>query len=451
VTRVAVSRTPGTWSAPTTLASDPEFGGHDVAITPDGSAVAVWVVEPTVEGGLSSVKAATLLPDGTATPVQTLRSTTSIKTCPEVQTNALGQVAALWHEIEESYCGVWGGDLLALRPAGSVLFDAPQVVPGARDAASRGTLGLTDDGRISVTYGGVDGGQLVAGPFGGVLRVTAADGLLAHGTDPGGADILAVAAVDGTGADTVRHAGGGTLSPRAPLATEGIGTHYMLVDEGAGRGAAMYSGAVSGREEWALQVAVDGPAEVTTNGGGEEPPGDDPSTDDPSTDDTSGDDTSTDDTSGDDTSRDDTPGDDTSRRATSGGKPSGGGPVEGAPGGVTSGGGEARHQLPAPAADPFGAFVRAVRVRTRGRHAAVLVDVICTQRCTASARVTLRDRRGRRLRLRAAPRALERSGTLRARLSRRAVHRLRREPHRVTVRLAAASASGARATSIVRR
>jgi hypothetical protein len=162
---VSVSKAGKPFGAPQAIEPPRPYGpgGIDVAVTPAGDAVAVWATSP--DQGTSRVLAATRTADGVVTPVQTLADSATEKTCPQVVANALGQVAALWHEVDFN-CFEWGGDVMALRPPGQVLFSAPAMLPGAQDNATRGTLGLADDGTITVAYSNHSGGQLISGSFG---------------------------------------------------------------------------------------------------------------------------------------------------------------------------------------------------------------------------------------------------------------------------------------------
>jgi hypothetical protein len=194
-------------------------------------------LEPSKPTGPSQVKAATLFPDGRVSGVQVLRDSNSTKTCPQVEANALGQVAALWHEVETTQCGSWGGDVLALRPAGAAEFRAPQIVPGAQSEAARGVLGLADDGRLTVTYDGANGGQLVAGPFDGTLTARKLDATpIALGSDPAGVDLVAVRTADGYA--TRRHTADGRLSAPSPFGVANM-SDYVKVDEAAGHAAGL--------------------------------------------------------------------------------------------------------------------------------------------------------------------------------------------------------------------
>jgi hypothetical protein len=393
-TVIHTSAGPEAWRAGPVISTDPEYGGFDVAVTPDGAAVGVWIVdpprdddnggggplpgtplEPPRERKPSAVKSATLFPDGRASAVQVLRESTSLKTCPEVEANALGQVAALWHEVD-AYCGEWGGDVLALRPAGATQFKAPQVVPGAQSAAARGTLGLADDGRVTVTYDATNGGQLVSGPFDGTLTARKLDAApIAVGSDPAGVDLVAVRT--GNGYATRRHTADGRLSAPSPFGVENM-SDYVRVDEAAGHaaGLALFDGGLQ-----LLRQAADAPP----------PPGPPP-------------------------------------------PPPGGpsGPVAGGPG--------------TPIGEPLSARIR--RVRLDGRR--VLVDVFCSVRCTVSARADVLGRRGRRVTLRTGARSVEGTGRLKARLSRRAVRRLGARPRVAVVRLEAKGPAGERSVAVLR-
>lgn len=382
-TSVLVSRGGGPWSDERWVSGGEELGGYDVAMTPAGDVVAVWISDGQERPDrISTVNATTLRVDGTQSAVQVLRSSTSTKTCPQVEANALGQVAALWHEIEHTQCGEWGADVLALRPAGATAFETPQIVPGAQSAAALGRLGLADDGRLTVTYDGANGGQIVSGPFGGALSATEiGTAPVALGTDPAGADIVAVRDATASGSiATRRHHRSGQLGAPQPLRADGAIDEYMAVDEGGQRTAALVF--VEGR---GLHVIPGTPAS-------EAPPAAPPA-------------------------------------ASGGASPA---PQGGA---ITP---------PSPA---FAARVRHVRVRGRS----VRVSVGCIPRCTATVRLTLTGRTGKRVRLTSRARSLTRRAVVAFRLSRAAQRRLGGRRYALVARLSAIGPSGERAEAVVRR
>jgi hypothetical protein len=395
-TSAFVSRDGGAWSDPSPLAMGDEFGGHDVAMTPAGDVVAVWISDGHERpGGISLVKATTLYADGTQGPIQVLRSSTSTKTCPQVEANALGQVAALWHEIEQTQCGEWGADVLALRPAGATSFQMPEIVPGAQSAAALGQLGLTDEGRITVSYDRGNGGQIVSGPFGGVLTAhELGGGPLALGTDQAGADIVAVGdpAVYGAVA-TRRLQRNGVLGPVQRLPFDAPVDTYMRVDEGGRRAAALVF--VEGR---GLHVVPGTPA-------GDAPASGEPASDGPTRD----------------------------------GPPAARDP--------DTAGGPAQDSTITPLQPDFAAWVN--RVRVHGRT--VAVEVACMPRCSATVRLTLTGRRGARVHRTARARPVLRRRVLRFRLARREVRRLGRRPYRMSAKLSARGPGGQRADAVARR
>ncbi|HEX8744658.1 MAG TPA: hypothetical protein VF712_16155 [Thermoleophilaceae bacterium] len=153
----------------------PYYGGVSGAMTPDGDLVAVWSKNPDGDGDPrpARVEAATLFARGEVSRVRSLSVFDGWATCPQVLSDLRGRIAALWHEIYDDYCPVYGRTMVARRQAGHDEFDPPEEVPGTRGSVSPGTLAVSDEGRIAVSFSDWRGGHLAVGSFDDPLELVA--------------------------------------------------------------------------------------------------------------------------------------------------------------------------------------------------------------------------------------------------------------------------------------